>query len=91
MTKQEYIKKESEKYKFKLNQTFYAEGLSKGLEIAEAILDFAVNRYFSVERLDGKTYWAKPGETKSIQYLTTAELLNIYLTENEKNNVDKNS
>jgi len=96
MTKQEYIKKESESYSEGVRMTVehsswyhqktepFKSGLAKGLEIAENILDFAVNKYFSVERLDGKTYWAKSGETKSIQYLTTSQLLEIYLTENEK-------
>ena len=35
MTQQEFVKKESEKYKFKLNQTFFANGLTKGLEIVK--------------------------------------------------------
>ena len=62
----------------------FSDGLSKGLEIAKEVLDFAVNKYFSVERLAGKTYWAKSGETGNIQYLTTAELLEIFLTEKYK-------
>ena len=56
-------------------------GLTKGLEIAKQLLDFAVNKYFSVERLDGNTYWAKSGETGGIQYLTTDELLIIFINE----------
>ena len=63
-----------------------AYGLTKGLEIAADVLDFAVNKYFSVERLDGKTYWAKSGETGNIQYLTTSELITIFLTEKYGNN-----
>jgi hypothetical protein len=40
MTQQEFVKKESEKYKFKLNQTFYADGLTKGLEIAKEFAEW---------------------------------------------------
>ena len=94
MTTQEFVKKEAAtKYPLTTgqpaeadswNEAFnevFSDGLTKGLEIAADVLDFAVNKYFSVERIDGKTYFAKLTETQKIQYLTTSELLTIFLTE----------
>ena len=93
MTKQEYIKKESVKYKFKLNQTFYAKGLSKGLEIAEK---FGVwLRQYDLDEYRGFYHKFNDGSHGkshiSPKFYTIEQLLEIYLTENEKNNVDKNS
>lgn len=90
MTTQEFVKQEAQKHLEKvpngmvnapLLERSFATGLTKGLEIAADVLDFAVNKYFSVERIDGKTYFAKLTETQKIQYLTTSELLTIFLTE----------
>ena len=60
-------------------------GLTKGLEIAEGLIQFALNNYFTVEALDGINYFARMSKSGSIEKLTIAELLSIYLTEiNEK-------
>lgn len=85
MTQNEFVKKES-KYYLVLSETRdmeenFSDGLAKGLEVAKELLDFAVNKFFSVERLDGKIYFAKLTKTQKIQYLTTDELLTIFLTE----------
>lgn len=82
MTKQEWIIKND---KPGVYIGAYREGLEKGLEIAEDFIDFVSNNYFTVERLDKKVYRANLSETGNIRYYTTAELLEIYLTEiNEK-------
>ena len=41
--------------RLKTSKLDFSDGLTKGLEIAADVLDFAVNKYFSVERIDGKT------------------------------------
>ena len=63
----------------------FSDGLTKGLEIAEGLIQFALNNYFTVEALDGINYFARMSKSGSIEKLTIAELLSIYLTEiNEK-------
>ena len=84
MTKQEYIKKESEKYygvKVEGKTFHFDVGLSKGLEIAEKFSEWKENNYIKV----WNKYCHRHGVLENTgSHKTTSELLEIYLTENEK-------
>ena len=75
MTQQEFVKKESEKYKFKLNQTFFADGLTKGLEIMGEYAKWRIKRSDRNHIL------------RNIEMLNEEELKELFLTEKYGNNV----
>ena len=83
MTTQEFVSHEAIKYKTvsPLVKQGFSNGLTKGLEIAEGLIQFALNNYFTVEALDGINYFARMSKSGSIEKLTTSELLTIFLTE----------
>ena len=95
MTKQEYIKKESEKLEASKSSYLcagaFAEGnrigLSNGLDIACRFVEWVEDNFISVVGHDG--CWNRTDEfifsnTQECKRYLTEELLEIYLTENEK-------
>lgn len=84
MTKQEYIKKESDKFEPPFMEhpiDMFQSGLTKGLEIAEGFSEWKENNYIKV----WNKYCHRHGVLEDIgSHKTTSQLLEIYLTENEK-------
>ena len=83
MTQQEFVKKESDKFEPPFMEhpiDMFQSGLTKGIEIAEKALKFA--RENAVNGNDG--CWDFNPHDQILQSLTDSELLEIYLTENEK-------
>jgi hypothetical protein len=74
MTKQEYIKKESEEFNTmgEIQKVAFSIGLAKGFEIAEGFAEW----YSKLMH--------RNAILRIMELRTTAELLEIYLTENEK-------
>ena len=84
MTKLEYIKKESEKYygvKVEGKTFHFDDGLSKGLEIAEGFAVWVDDNCTQCNTGEWELYDINFNPMQRVK--TTAELLDIYLTENE--------
>lgn len=83
MNKQEYIKKECEEFNTmgEIQKVAFSIGLTKGLEIAEGFSEWKENNYIKV----WNKYCHRHGVLEDIgSHKTTSQLLEIYLTENEK-------
>ena len=78
MTQQEFVKKID---KPGVYIGAYADGLTKGLEIAEGFSEWKENNYIKV----WNKYCHRHGVLEDIgSHKTTSQLIEIYLTENEK-------
>ena len=80
----EFVKKESDKFEPPFMEhpiDMFQSGLTKGLEIAEGFSEWKENNYIKV----WNKYCHRHGVLEDIgSHKTTSQLLEIYLTENEK-------
>jgi len=65
-----------------IQKVAFSIGLAKGLEIAEGFAVWIRDKGFNSVRIEGNLLWSI-GNGSPYKH-TTAELLEIYLTENEK-------